>query len=172
MDKVVHFEIPVDDTARAREFYGSCFDWELNEADMGGGNMYTTVTTTDIDQATRLPTEPGAINGGLMQRTADTPTSVITIGVTSIDESLKKVEAGGGSTVQPRTEIRRWARSPTSRTARATWSGCGRTSDLLTQTDRAEWVVYSSHAPSRIRTRPSSSFDSRHAWISLGAIRR
>jgi len=55
-----------------------------------------------------------------MQRTADTPAPVITIGVTSIDESLKKVEAGGGSTVQPRTEIPRWAPSPTSRTARET----------------------------------------------------
>jgi predicted enzyme related to lactoylglutathione lyase len=33
---------------------------------------------------------------------------VITIGVTSIDESLKKVEAGGGNTVQPRTGFR-WA---------------------------------------------------------------
>jgi predicted enzyme related to lactoylglutathione lyase len=30
---------------------------------------------------------------------------VITIQVGSIDESLKKVEAEGGSTVQPRTEI-------------------------------------------------------------------
>ena len=29
MDKVVHFEIPVDDAARAREFYGSAFDWDL-----------------------------------------------------------------------------------------------------------------------------------------------
>jgi len=105
MDKVVHFEIPVDDAARAREFYGSAFDWDLNEADMGGGNMYTSATTTAIDETTRQPTEPGAINGGLMQRTADTPAPVITIGVTSIDESLKKVEAGGGSTVQPRTEI-------------------------------------------------------------------
>ena len=72
---------------------------------MGGGNMYTMVTTTAIDQSTRLPTEPGAINGGLMQRTSDTPAPVITIGVTSIDESLKKVDAGGGSTIQPRTEI-------------------------------------------------------------------
>jgi predicted enzyme related to lactoylglutathione lyase len=72
---------------------------------MGGGNMYTTATTTAIDETTRQPTEPGAINGGLMQRNADTPAPVITIGVTSIDESLKKVEAGGGSTVQPRTEI-------------------------------------------------------------------
>jgi hypothetical protein len=41
--------------------------------DMGGGNMYTTVTTTAIDEATRQPTEPGGINGGLMQRTGDTP---------------------------------------------------------------------------------------------------
>jgi hypothetical protein len=40
-----------------------------------------------------------------MQRTSDTPTPVVTIGVVSIDETLKKVEAGGGSTVQPRTEI-------------------------------------------------------------------
>ena len=50
MDKVVHFEIPVDDAARAREFYGSAFEWDLDEADMGGGNMYTTVTTTPIDE--------------------------------------------------------------------------------------------------------------------------
>ena len=28
MDKVVHFEIPVDDPARAKEFYGSIFDWD------------------------------------------------------------------------------------------------------------------------------------------------
>ena len=48
---------------------------------MGGGNIYTTVTTTAIDESTRLPTEPGAINGGLTQRTADTPAPVITIAV-------------------------------------------------------------------------------------------
>jgi uncharacterized protein len=105
MDKVLHFEIPVDDAARAKEFYRSTFDWHLDDADMGGGNIYTTVTTTPIDEQTRLPTEPGGINGGLMQRTADTPASVITIGVDAIDDSLKKVEAGGGRVVQPRTEI-------------------------------------------------------------------
>jgi uncharacterized protein len=105
MDKVVHFEIPVDDAARAKEFYRTTFDWELNDMDMGGGNTYTTVTTTPIDEQNRLPTEPGAINGGLMSRTSDTPVSVITIGVDAIDDSLKKIEAGGGSVVQPRTEI-------------------------------------------------------------------
>lgn len=73
MDKVVHFEIPADDTARAKEFYSSIFDWQLNDADMGGGNIYTTLMTVPVDEQSRIPTEPGAINGGLMQRTKDTP---------------------------------------------------------------------------------------------------
>ena len=105
MGKVVHFEIPVDDPARAKEFYRSAFEWQLDDQDMGGGQIYTTVITTPTDEQSRLPTEPGAINGGLMQRTPDTPTPVITIGVDGIDDALKKVEAGGGSIVQPRTEI-------------------------------------------------------------------
>jgi hypothetical protein len=104
MDKVVHFEIPADDQARAKEFYASVFDWDLNESDMGGGVMYTTAMTVAVDD-NRLPKEPGAINGGIMNRTADTPAPVITIQVDSIDDALKKVEAGGGNTVQPRTEI-------------------------------------------------------------------
>src|SRR5881392_2078034 len=104
MDKVVHFEIPVDDRSRAKGFYSSVFEWELNDADMGGGNIYTTLKTVPVD-ATMMPKEPGAINGGLMKRSSDTPAPVITIQVGSIDEALKKVEAEGGSTVQPRTEI-------------------------------------------------------------------
>jgi uncharacterized protein len=104
MDKVVHFEIPVDDRGRAKEFYGSIFDWEVTDSDMGGGAVYTTAQTVAIDEKMR-PKEPGAINGGLMNRSSDTPGPVITIQVDSIDEALKKIEAGGGSTIQPRTEI-------------------------------------------------------------------
>ena len=104
MDKVVHFEIPADDQARAKEFYSSIFEWEVNDADMGGGLVYTTVKTVPTDE-TMQAKEPGAINGGIMKRSSDTPAPVITIQVGSIDEALKKIEAGGGSTVQPRTEI-------------------------------------------------------------------
>ena len=49
--------------------------------------------------------EPGAINGGIRQRSAETPTPLIVISVDSIDESLKKIEAEGGNTVMPRTEM-------------------------------------------------------------------
>jgi uncharacterized protein len=104
MDKVLHFEITVDDEERAKEFYGSIFDWELNSADMGGGMAYTTITTVPVDDQMR-PKEPGAINGGFTSRGKETPSPVITIGVDSIDDALKKIEAGGGSTITPRTPI-------------------------------------------------------------------
>jgi len=104
MDKVVHFEITADDLGRAKEFYGSSFGWDLQDVDMGDGATYTTVTTVSIDEK-MMPTEPGAINGGLMKRSSETPSPVITVGVDSVDDALKRVEAAGGSVVTPRTEI-------------------------------------------------------------------
>ncbi|MGH2827764.1 MAG: VOC family protein [Actinomycetota bacterium] len=101
MDKIVHFEIPADEMARAKRFYGSTFGWELEDMEEMG---YTIVRTVAVDDQ-QLPTEPGAINGGMMQRSSDTPSPVITINVDSIDDALKRVEAGGGSSVTPRQEI-------------------------------------------------------------------
>jgi uncharacterized protein len=102
MDKVVHFEIPVDDADRARGFYGTVFEWGLQPME---GYDYTLALTTPIDEKTQTPTEPGAINGGLRARTAETPTPRIVIHVDSIDESLKRIEAQGGTTVSPRAEM-------------------------------------------------------------------
>lgn len=104
MDKVVHFEIPADDLGRAKEFYGSTFGWDLQDVDMSNGVTYTTLTTVPVDDK-MMPTEPGSINGGMMQRSPDTSSPVITVGVDSIDDALKRVETGGGSVVTPRTEI-------------------------------------------------------------------
>jgi predicted enzyme related to lactoylglutathione lyase len=104
MDKVVHFEITFEDQKRAKEFYASIFDWELKDSDMGGGVSYTTATTVPIDDK-MVPKEPGAINGGFTSKGKETPSPVITIGVDSIDDTLKKIEAGGGSTITPRTPI-------------------------------------------------------------------
>ncbi len=104
MDKVVHFEITFDDQQRAKEFYGSVFDWDLDDNDMGNGVVYTTATTVPVGED-RLPKEPGAINGGFTSRGSETPYPVITIGVDAIDDTLKKIEASGGTTVTPRTPI-------------------------------------------------------------------
>ena len=104
MSKVVHFEIPADDLDRAKNFYGSVFGWELQTMPMNEGE-YTSVKTTDVDEQTQLPTEPGAINGGMFVRDERVTSPVITIDVDGIDDSLKQIEAEGGATVTPRTAI-------------------------------------------------------------------
>lgn len=101
MRKVVHFEIPADDVARAKDFYGSLFGWQLTDME---GMDYTLLMTVPVDEQ-QMPTEPGAINGGLMKRAADTPSPVLTIDVDSIDDALQRIEAAGGSVVRPRQEI-------------------------------------------------------------------
>jgi predicted enzyme related to lactoylglutathione lyase len=71
---------------------------------MGDGE-YTTIIATPIDEQTRMPTEPGAINGGMMQRTESTPAPVVTIEVESIENVLTQIVESGGTTVTPRTPI-------------------------------------------------------------------
>jgi predicted enzyme related to lactoylglutathione lyase len=61
MNKVVHFEIPFDDKARASKFYGEIFGWALT--DMPQMN-YVMAETAESGES-GLPNEPGAINGGL-----------------------------------------------------------------------------------------------------------
>lgn len=104
MSKVVHFEIPAEDLERARSFYGSVFGWQLQTMPMPGGD-YTMVITTPVDEQTQLPTEPGSINGGMMQRDERISSPVITIDVEGIDDALTEIENRGGTTVTSRTAI-------------------------------------------------------------------
>src|SRR5262245_33273127 len=89
--KVVHFEIPADDVDRAQRFYQEAFGWQLQP--MPEMN-YTLVTTTPSGD--RGPTEPGAINGGLMARQAPMLAPTIVIEVDDIDQALTLVEKLGG----------------------------------------------------------------------------
>lgn len=101
MGGVVHFEIPADDQERAKKFYRETFGWQINPMpDMN----YTALTTTPTDEAGR-PSEPGAINGGLVPREGDLKNPVITVDVPDIDATLKTVEQLGGSVVMPKNSI-------------------------------------------------------------------
>lgn len=105
MDKVVHFEIPVDDLARAKKFYSSIFGWELEDYPMPGGVKYTGIVTTPMDKNSHMPKEPGAINGGMLQRNEYIRAPVVAINVDSVDEHVNKVAAAGGKVVMPKVEI-------------------------------------------------------------------
>jgi len=111
MDKVVHFEIPFDDKKRAMKFYAEAFDWKLTDmAEMS----YVMAETVAVNEKQR-PREPGAINGGLFQRPKEAPHPVIYVGVSSVDQALKKAQAAfqalkkaqaaGGKVVTPKTAI-------------------------------------------------------------------
>jgi predicted enzyme related to lactoylglutathione lyase len=102
MGGVVHFEIPADDQERARNFYRQALGWRIDP--MPEMN-YNVVITTAMDEETGRPTEPGAINGGMMAREGDLRNPVITVDVDDIDATLKTVEQLGGSVIAPKDSI-------------------------------------------------------------------
>jgi predicted enzyme related to lactoylglutathione lyase len=101
MDKVVHFEIPFDNKERAMKFYSECFGWGLQDMPEMNYVMANTVATGPDYR----PSEPGAINGGLFARPKEAPYPALYIGVASVDEAIKKVQAAGGKVVTPKTPI-------------------------------------------------------------------
>jgi len=52
-----------------------------------------------------MPTEPGAINGGMTKRQDPVKNTVITIDVSEIDSSLKSIEKLGGKVVQKKQPV-------------------------------------------------------------------
>lgn len=103
MKPVVHFEIPVDERERAVKFYSSVFEWSIQEMPFQD-DVYTFAITTPVDEH-NMYEEKGAINGGLFKRDKDLQNPVITIGVPSIDEFVKKIEAAGGKIIVPKGEV-------------------------------------------------------------------
>ena len=101
--KVVHFEIPADDVARAQAFYGEAFGWQMMPVE---GMNYTVVMTGPSDPETG-PTEAGFINGGVFERSPEFPGKApnVVIDVESIDDALRGVEAAGGKTVMERMPV-------------------------------------------------------------------
>ncbi len=98
--RVVHFEIPFDDQERAHRFYAEAFDWQLAPLPE---LRYVLATTGPSDQGP--PSEPGFINGGLLERGSPVTGPVLTLEVEDIDATLAEVERLGGVTVSARQAV-------------------------------------------------------------------
>ena len=101
MDKVVHFEIPVEDMKRAEKFYNDVFGWKMNSVPSVGYTLISTVETGEKG----MPKESGAINGGMLKRQGPIISPVITINVKNIDAAIKKLEKLGGKVVMPKFPV-------------------------------------------------------------------
>jgi hypothetical protein len=94
--KVIHFEIPAEDTKRAVAFYEKAFGWKFNK--YGGEGMDYWLATAGEDK------EPG-INGAISIKGETHPTTINTISVTSFGEAVKKIEAAGGEILGPKMTV-------------------------------------------------------------------
>jgi uncharacterized protein len=99
--RVVHFEIPAEDQDRAKEFYTAAFGWNINAMPEIG---YTSLGTTPTD-GQGMPTEPGAINGGMFRREGELTGPIITVDVDDIDATLEKIRSLGGSIVRAKGAV-------------------------------------------------------------------
>lgn len=106
MDPVVHFEMPYQEKERAAQFYAQAFGWQpqMLGAEMG---EYVVMTTTDMDEHTKFPKQPGRINGGLYKKPEDPLGQYpsVVIAVEDIAASLAKVTAAGGTVLGEPMEI-------------------------------------------------------------------
>lgn len=101
MDKIVHFDVPVNDPEKAKAFYEKVFGWQIAEVP----NMnYWMITTTESGED-RMPKEPGAINGGMYKRDQEGDVAVVVVNVPDVDERLKQAEEAGATLVMPKTEV-------------------------------------------------------------------
>jgi predicted enzyme related to lactoylglutathione lyase len=90
-NRVVHFEIPADDTERAKSFYSDAFGWQISS---WPDHDYMLVGTVATDQNGQ-PQEPG-INGGMLPRQEPINAPIITIEVPDMDAAIVRVEELGG----------------------------------------------------------------------------
>lgn len=105
MDKIQHFEVPADDTARARKFYETAFGWKTSEWPLPDGGTYIGLHTGPTDEQNMLQ-EKGFINGGMFVRggTFAPKHIVITPVVADIEAALARVRENGGTVVaEPKT---------------------------------------------------------------------
>ncbi|MET0885731.1 MAG: VOC family protein [Mycetocola sp.] len=94
VSKVIHFEIPVDDPARAGRFYRDSFDWTVSKL---GPVDYWSLTAGE-------PLAPGA-EGALTLRSEAPSGSIVYIGVDDIDNALARIAAAGGKQLTDRAPV-------------------------------------------------------------------
>jgi predicted enzyme related to lactoylglutathione lyase len=91
---IVWFEIPADDTARAKAFYGRLFGWKINPLPHMADYWHL-----DTGGPEESP------DGGLMKRMHPAQTITTYINVPSVTRFMARIEKLGGSICKPKTGV-------------------------------------------------------------------
>lgn len=95
MSRVIHFEIPADDPARAEKFYADTFGWKFTKWE--GPRPYWLISTGNGEA-------PG-IDGGMAPRSGEGHAMANTIGVESVDEAIAAVKRNGGTILMEKAPL-------------------------------------------------------------------
>lgn len=96
MPKVIHFEIPAENTKRAVDFYEKAFGWKIEK--YGNSQMdYWLVTAGEEKEI--------GINGAISEKDEMHPSIVPTISVASFEKSVDKIKAAGGTVIGPKMAV-------------------------------------------------------------------
>jgi predicted enzyme related to lactoylglutathione lyase len=91
---IVWFEIPADDTARAKTFYSKLFGWKINP--MPHMEEYFHMDTAGADASP---------DGAIMKRMHPQHTITSYVSVPSVAKYIAKIEKLGGSVCKPKTAV-------------------------------------------------------------------
>ena len=94
--RVVWHDLMTTDVARAKEFYGQLFGWELKSVDMGSDCKYDMIHAAGSDIGGMVPLDTGE---------GQTSHWIAYAAVDSLDEAVRLADANGGKTHVPPTEI-------------------------------------------------------------------
>jgi hypothetical protein len=99
MPTIVHFDVASDDVERAKKFYEGVFNWKFDNPP--GFSDYYLIETEGLDG------EKGP-GGGLGKRGDPSQQITVHIGVDSIDDYAKRIEAAGGMITVPKMAVPGW----------------------------------------------------------------
>jgi predicted enzyme related to lactoylglutathione lyase len=104
MSTIVHFEIPAEDVERAVKFYSKLFGWEIKKVP----ELDYWMISTDGEEGGAGGEGGKAVGGGMLKRQDPSQRAINYIGVSSVDEYIKKVEELGGGISVPRMAVPGW----------------------------------------------------------------
>lgn len=92
--QIVHIELSAHDRKAAGQFYSQVFGWEI-------------LQIPEMDYATFMTGQEGAVGGGFSPVSESTPAGTVTVYISTDDilATLATIEAHGGKTLFPKTEI-------------------------------------------------------------------
>ncbi len=96
MPKVIHFEIPAEDSKRAAKFYENAFGWKCDKYGAEGMDYWLVTAGEDKELG---------INGAIIGKDEMHSTTVNTVSVVSFEDAVKRIKAAGGQVLGPKMPV-------------------------------------------------------------------